>query len=1516
LEDDFDISYNAESTTESNLSVLILKLSSTHEFRRKRDTIGVSSFPTTDLAVISSSLPPDVVKQYSAMKLQIPECEDSTNDCAYGGKCVAAPDGYKSCLCPASCPVSIPVSCRAEKQDDYCMSMSDDYREKYSLPDPALIKNLQGICVCPPMFDPWKMEGSVNLLPFKCDRRELKVQGVAIPSDSVYQGTDAILFCCINMDPRTFVNDDGVDFIQNSSIIREPTNTPYDELFTDGFEPPRCWSLDIKNAQFSDSGSYLCHVKTIGRHEIPANFTIEFVVKEHRAFRPMVRRLMRRRTTAISSSITHSPFFSKIYRNSTSPTTTSTKFRPRSEKKNSTIDAVEEETPRMIQNITVKANATHAEIHWDTQEGPMLKINFKLLRRTDGVEVWAQKNAKPGVVISNLLPATPYTLFISVFDGQNDPFKITEQFTTAESAPEPPTLGEIRILNLRDGLKCEVEWTPPKTPNGRIIKYYVTVRGIVRYAPHGILSGDDFPLAERDRCANFNGDEKSFTTADAIADFYSCRFGPLKPNRNYTATVWAVNGAGKSRPISFSDSCVTNFAQPDSVDAPLSSTQNGSSFALSFGSEPDQTNGPVSCYYIAIVPLHTDVAIEEIPAPDSLVVDTFLKTLENNLLQDDPSKSTKKFKNRRYFAYIAESYANFPRHTMIGDGNTTADVDPCNVFYLSRHRPEDPALRPGLKYTGFMIVRVDRDDSSRDEILRHPDNFHKRRLKRYWFSYREESELTGRARSSRQLIIRNFAQSWMTIAFTTFSLFIFILIVCSVVTYFLHKRGLIKQLCPINKDRTLLRPQFHATPIEDLPAEFIIRHRDSNFLFISEFEALPHYHRSYESSASERRENSHKNRYNDIKAFDSTRVKLSVVNADPSTDYINANFIKGYKGQKTFIATQGPVDASIDDFWRMVWEHNVQLIVMVANLYERSRCQCSKYWPDDVSKIYDKIEVRPIDSTFYSDYAIRTFEIQKIAGSTIGNGITTGQPAVISYEASSDDNGHSGEPVAVIINKSRAISTKGSVESILNSDYANIPSDSNRNSRSSNNLRLGTGETEFVTRSLGIDCRKVVQYHYTSWNDLQAPECTTGLLRFLKKLRNLKEFNSSPVVVHCSAGVGRTGTFIALDSLLDQCIEEGKADVFGFVSEMRKQRNIMVQNYEQYVFIYKALAEWYMFGETDVSIDKFPEYYRSLKEIQRDKQSFNASANIASLASVVLKSTTPRLNRTSSQASSSDKTVTAMEAEFKRLDRSLELNRTCNFAHKPENANKNRFENAVPFDQCRVILSIVIGSHTDTTYINASLVKGYFYPYILAQDPIDEQTCYDFWRMIGDQNSKVVVMLSSESEFSVHEKYWAIEIGKSISFGHDADVSIKLISEEIFPTFILRKFTYKFVKEKNYREVVQFSYLCWATGNLVPISTDSLIDLISRVLSLQSDHQEAGPIILHSRDGSSETGLFCCVSLLLERLKAESRIDVFQTVRSLQQNRPLLFKKFEQYAFCYKAVMDYLDSFSENAQIL
>ncbi|KHJ76553.1 Protein-tyrosine phosphatase, partial [Oesophagostomum dentatum] len=158
----------------------------------------------------------------------------------------------------------------------------------------------------------------------------------------------------------------------------------------------------------------------------------------------------------------------------------------------------------------------------------------------------------------------------------------------------------------------------------------------------------------------------------------------------------------------------------------------------------------------------------------------------------------------------------------------------------------------------------------------------------------------------------------------------------------------------------------------------------------------------------------------------------------------------------------------------------------------------------------------------------------------------------------------------------------GSIESTPGSEYANVPSVRHSN---------GHAETSFV--GLG-NARRVVQYHFTNWNDYKAPECSTGLLRFLNRLRELPEFNEFPVVIHCSAGVGRTGTFIAIDSMLDQCAAEGKADIFNFVAGLRKQRNLMVQSQEQYVFIYKALAEWHLFGYTDMDVEQLKEHYQAL----------------------------------------------------------------------------------------------------------------------------------------------------------------------------------------------------------------------------------------------------------------------------------------------------------------------------------
>ncbi|XP_026579171.1 receptor-type tyrosine-protein phosphatase alpha [Pseudonaja textilis] len=111
--------------------------------------------------------------------------------------------------------------------------------------------------------------------------------------------------------------------------------------------------------------------------------------------------------------------------------------------------------------------------------------------------------------------------------------------------------------------------------------------------------------------------------------------------------------------------------------------------------------------------------------------------------------------------------------------------------------------------------------------------------------------------------------------------------------------------------------------------------------------------------------------------------------------------------------------------------------------------------------------------------------------------------------------------------------------------------------------------------------RLVTQFHFTSWPDFGVPFTPIGMLKFLKKVKTCNPQYAGAIVVHCSAGVGRTGTFIVIDAMLDMMHAEKKVDVYGFVSRIRAQRCQMVQTDMQYVFIYQALLEHYLYGDTD-----------------------------------------------------------------------------------------------------------------------------------------------------------------------------------------------------------------------------------------------------------------------------------------------------------------------------------------------
>ncbi|XP_071640948.1 uncharacterized protein [Temnothorax longispinosus] len=123
-------------------------------------------------------------------------------------------------------------------------------------------------------------------------------------------------------------------------------------------------------------------------------------------------------------------------------------------------------------------------------------------------------------------------------------------------------------------------------------------------------------------------------------------------------------------------------------------------------------------------------------------------------------------------------------------------------------------------------------------------------------------------------------------------------------------------------------------------------------------------------------QNKYKNRHENLIAYDETRVILKKLPGDTHSDYINANYITGYKKEKRYIATQGPEPSTVTDFWRMIWQENVLIICMLANVVENGRTKCEQYWPDiGKQNKYGDIIVLNAKHNVYADYCFRTFNV-------------------------------------------------------------------------------------------------------------------------------------------------------------------------------------------------------------------------------------------------------------------------------------------------------------------------------------------------------------------------------------------------------------------------------------------------------------------------------------------------------------------------------------------------------------
>ncbi|XP_075999696.1 receptor-type tyrosine-protein phosphatase epsilon isoform X2 [Genypterus blacodes] len=402
--------------------------------------------------------------------------------------------------------------------------------------------------------------------------------------------------------------------------------------------------------------------------------------------------------------------------------------------------------------------------------------------------------------------------------------------------------------------------------------------------------------------------------------------------------------------------------------------------------------------------------------------------------------------------------------------------------------------------------------------------------------------------------------------------------------------------------------------------------------------------------------------------------------------------------------------------------------------------------------------------------------------------------------------------------------------------------------------------------------RLVTQLHFTSWPDFGVPFSPIGMLKFLKKVKAVNPPFSGPIVVHCSAGVGRTGTFIVIDAMIDMMHAEQKVDVFGFVSKIREQRSQLIQTDMQYSFVYQALLEYYLYGDTELDVSSLEGH----------------------------------LHKLHNTLAPSDRV--GLEEEFKKLTNMRIMKENMRMGNLPANMKKNRVLQIIPYDFNRVILSMRRGQEF-TDYINASFIDGYRQKdyFIATQGPVPH-TVEDFWRMVWEWKCHSIVMLTELQEREQDKccQYWPAE--DSVTYG---DYTVELKGDTLCDTFSLRDLVLTFVPEKQTRLIRHFHFHGWPEIG-IPAEGKGMIDIIA---SVQRQQQQSGnhPIVVHCSAGAGRTGTFIALSNILERVKAEGLLDVFQTVKSLRMQRPHMVQTVEQYDFCYRVVQDFVDIFSDYA---
>ncbi|KAL1377780.1 hypothetical protein pipiens_016023 [Culex pipiens pipiens] len=396
--------------------------------------------------------------------------------------------------------------------------------------------------------------------------------------------------------------------------------------------------------------------------------------------------------------------------------------------------------------------------------------------------------------------------------------------------------------------------------------------------------------------------------------------------------------------------------------------------------------------------------------------------------------------------------------------------------------------------------------------------------------------------------------------------------------------------------------------------------------------------------------------------------------------------------------------------------------------------------------------------------------------------------------------------------------------------------------------------------------RLLLQFHYTEWHSHTCP-FSNAILEFRRRVRSVVgtiiKANSQvgPMLVHCNDGGGRSGVYLAIDANMELAEEEDSFHVFGYLKKLRQSRKGLIENVDQYKFVYDTLEEFVISGNS-----WFP-----VKELSQRLKEKSVKDNVTKM--------------------------NAYQREYAQICKQTPRFTIgdCAGGHRGDNRDKNRDVLCVPPDNFRPYLTSFQGN-SFTDYINAVFVDGYTKPreYIVTEWPL-QKTCGEFWSLVYDHECSAIVVLCQPPQLSQQypscwpegrhsKKYGPVFTIDHISHNHYANIKswIFRINKKVISLTELMAG----VKAPP-RTVQLFQLICWPMGHKVPTSTNSLVELMNMVERWRQK-TDYGPVCVVSPDGRSRAGVYCAANACIEQVIQHGEVDVFQAVKTVRRHRPQL----------------------------